>query len=74
MNGNLIENVKQYPHLSHIISSAFSDDDDTIQIRNSFVGQTNDLLCFFNEQDILVKLKLFQSYIVAVFTAANCGL
>ena len=62
INGKLIENVNHYSHLGHIINSDFSDDEDIIIRRNSFVGQVNNLLCFFNKQDILIKLKLFQSY------------
>lgn len=62
INGKSIENVNQYSHLGHIINSDFSDDDDIIHRRNSFVGQVNNLICFFNHQDMLVKLKLFQSY------------
>lgn len=62
INGKLIENVNHYSHLGHIINSDFTDDEDIIIRRNSFVGQVNNLLCFFNKQDILIKLKLFQSY------------
>jgi Reverse transcriptase (RNA-dependent DNA polymerase) len=62
INGNLIKNVNHFSHLGHIINSDFTDDDDIIHRRNSFVGQVNNLLCFFSKQDILVKLKVFQSY------------
>jgi hypothetical protein len=60
INGSLIGNVKQYPHLGHIITSAFNDDDDVdddddediIQKRTSFVGQTYNLLGFVDKLDI----------------------
>jgi len=47
IGGNLIENVKQYTHLGHIICSSFLDSDDIVYRRNSLVGQTNNFLCFF---------------------------
>ena len=62
INGKLIENLNHYSHLGHIINSDFTDDDEIKHRRNSFVGQVNNLLCFFSKQDILVKLKLLQSY------------
>jgi hypothetical protein len=46
INWKLIENVKEFRHLGHITTSAFSDDDDVVHRRNSFVGQTNNLLFF----------------------------
>ena len=58
----MIENVNHYSHHGHIINSDFTHDEDIIHGRNSFVGQVNNLLCFFSKQDILIKLKLFQSY------------
>jgi len=57
-----LENVKQYTHLGHIISSTSSDTQDVIYRRNCFVSQTNNFLCFFNHLEITVKLKLFKSY------------
>lgn len=42
-----IENVDKFPHLGHIITSSFDDLDDILHRRNSFVGQTNHVLCFF---------------------------
>jgi len=67
INGKLIENVIHYSHLGHIINTEFNDDDDILHRRNSFIGQVNNLLCFFNKQDILVKLKLFQSYCSSIY-------
>jgi hypothetical protein len=67
INDKIIENVNHYSHLGHIINSSFNDDDDILHRRNSFIGQANNLLCFFNSQDILVKLKLFQSYCSSIY-------
>jgi hypothetical protein len=70
INGNLNENVKKYPHLEHIITTAFNYADDIVHRRKSFVGQTNNLLCFFNKQDMLLSWNYF-SHNVAAFTAAT---
>src|SRR5664279_5406755 len=43
-----IENVDRFSHLGHIISSCFVDLDDILNRCNSFIGQTNHVLCFFN--------------------------
>jgi len=48
IGGKNLENVKQYTHLGHIISSTSSDTQDVIYRRNCFIGQTNNFLCFFN--------------------------
>jgi len=56
-----MENVKQYTHLGHIISSTSLDTQDVIYRRNCFVGKTNNFICFFNHLDITVKLTLFKS-------------
>ena len=62
INGKVIKNVNHYSHLGQIINSDFTVDEDIIHRRNSFVGQVNNLLCFVSKQDILIKLKLLQSY------------
>jgi len=62
-----LENVKQYTHLGHIISSTYSDTQDVIYRRNCFVGQTYNFLCFFNDLDITAKLKLFKSYCSSIY-------
>jgi hypothetical protein len=67
IGGNLIENVKQYTHLGHIICSSFLDSEDILYRRNSLVGQTNNFLCFFNKLDFTVKLKLFKTYCSSMY-------
>ena len=57
-----IENVDSFSHLGHIITSSMDDTDDIQQRRNSFIGQTNNVLCFFNKLNTSVKLQLFKSY------------
>lgn len=67
IGGNIIENVNQYTHLGHIVTSTLSDIDDITHRRNCFVGQTNNVLCFFNKLDMIVKLKLFKSYCSSIY-------
>jgi len=46
IGGKPLENVEQYTHLGHFISSTSLDTQDVIYRRNCFVGQTNNFLCF----------------------------
>lgn len=62
-----IDNVDNFVHLGHIITSSFVDLDDILHRRNSFAGQTNHVLCFFNKLDMHVKLKLFVSYCSSIY-------
>ena len=62
-----IENVDNFSHLGHIITASLDDVDDIQQRRNCFVGQTNNVLCYFNKLDTVVKLKLFKSYCSSVY-------
>ena len=67
IGGKPLENVKQYSHLDHIICSTSLDTQDVIYRRNSFVGQTNNFLCFFNHLDLTVKLTLFKYYCSSMY-------
>ena len=62
-----IESVDSFSHLGHIITSSLDDIDDIQQRRNSFIGQTNSVLCFFNKLNTSVKLKLFKSYCSSLY-------
>jgi hypothetical protein len=57
-----IDKVERFSHLGYTITSSLDDGDDIVQRRNSFVGQTNNVLCFFNKLNTGVKLKLFKLY------------
>ena len=67
VGGNAIEDVCHYSHLGHIITSFFSDNDDVTYRRNCLVGQANNVLCFFNKVDMLVRLNLFKSYCSSMY-------
>jgi len=58
----IIENVDKYSHLGHLITTRFDDDDDILFRRNCFIGQANNVLCYFNRLNTIVKMKLFKSY------------
>jgi len=44
---------------------------DIVQRRNTFVGQTNNVLCFFNKLNTIVKLVLFKSYCTIIYGAES---
>ena len=52
----------EYTHLGHVISANLDDKDDIINKRNSLCGKINSVLCYFCEDDALVKLKLLRLY------------
>jgi len=56
-------------YIEHIITSSLLDGGDIVQRRNTFVGQTNNVLCFFNKLNTMIKLKLFKSYCTSVYGA-----
>jgi hypothetical protein len=67
IGNNPIECVKSYSHLGHIINTNLSDNDDILARRFSFVGQVNNVLCYFKKLDAFVKYKLFASYCTNFF-------
>jgi hypothetical protein len=66
--------VKSYSHLGHIININLLDDDDILSRRFSFIGQVNNVLCYFRKLDSFAKYKLFNSYCTSFFSVASCGL
>jgi hypothetical protein len=45
----------------------FCDKDDIQNRRNRFIGQANNVLCFFGKLDLSAKIKLFQSYCSSIY-------
>ena len=62
-----IEIVSSYKHLGHVINSRFNDDDDLFDKRASFIGQANNVICYFNKLRSNVKYRLFESYCTSYF-------
>ena len=42
-----IEFVESFSHLGHIIIAKLDDVSDVIERRNDFIGQVNNILCYF---------------------------
>ena len=66
IGGNPIENVTSYPHLGHVINSSFNDNDDIKHRRQQFIGQSNNVFCFFAKLDLcVIKLNCLKHSAVA---------
>ena len=70
VGGNSIHFVESFVHLGHVISSKLNDSKDTENRRCTFIGQTNNVLCYFGKLDSVTKHKLFSTY---CSTAASYG-
>jgi len=62
-----MEFVASYSHLGHLITDRLDDSCDISHRRNDFVGQVNNVLCYFQKQCSDVKYKLFQAYCTSVY-------
>jgi len=62
MNEWMIEYVKSYSHIGHIINARINDGDDICHRRGTFIWQVNNVLCYFSALNSPTKCKLFQSY------------
>lgn len=64
---NPIEYVDSFVHLGHIITSQLVDNEDILKRRNDFVGQVNNVLCFFSKLKSSIVDKLFHSYCMSIY-------
>ena len=62
IGGNRILRVDSFSHLGHIITSNLNDYEDILQKRNCFIGQVNNVLCFFKQLNCATKIELLKSY------------
>jgi hypothetical protein len=62
IGNQVIENVNQWLHLGHMLTNDLDDTADITRRRNSFIGQTNNLLCQFSTLDSLTINRLFTSF------------
>ena len=67
INNQQIDNVESFKHLGHVISSQMEDALDIVCRRNDFVGQVNNLLCYFRKLTSCVKYRLFRSYCTSFY-------
>lgn len=67
INSYDIEFVDSYKHLGHVISNTFTDDIDILEKRSVFIGQANNVLCYFAKLTSNVKSRLFFTYCNSFF-------
>lgn len=67
ISGYDIEFVDSYKHLGHIISNEQTDSVDILEKRSVFVGQANNILCYFSKLSSDVKYRLFTSFCSSFF-------
>ena len=74
VGGSVIEYVESYVHLGHIIiTSKITDEEDILQRRNCFVGQVNNVLCFFvSLTNCLLRLNCLNRFVL-VFLVVSYG-
>jgi len=62
ISGNVIENVESWPHLGHVITNNASDKLDVLSRHGSFIGQVNNVICWFSKLDCCMKTRLLRVY------------
>lgn len=67
IGGNPVIRVESYVHLGHIINCHLNDSDDVLHRRNCFIGQSNNLLCFFDKFNMSVRINLFKSFCTSMY-------
>ena len=72
IGGNPIERVESFSHLGHIITSSLSDKEDVRFRRNCFIGQVNNMICFFSKLSCSIELSYFRLTVTADMDV-NCG-
>ena len=65
--GNDIEFVESFKHLGHVICSDFDDAGDIQDKLAVFIGQANNVLCYFGKLTASVKQVLFNYYCLSLF-------
>ena len=67
ISGNVIEFADRYKHLGHVISRDLTDNADMSEKRAVFIGQANNIICYFAKLNATVKYRLFMSYCTSFF-------
>jgi len=67
VNNTPIEFVDSFVHLGHVLTSHLDDGLDIANRRSSFIGQVNNMLCFFRKLQPYVKFKLFGAYCTSFY-------
>jgi len=67
VDGKPIDFVSSFPHLGHVITDTLDDGPDITKRLGNFMGQVNDVLCFFGKVSCDVKARLFSSYCTSFY-------
>jgi hypothetical protein len=67
VNDQPIELVQSFQHLGHTITSQLNDVSDITAKQYAFIGQTNNVLCFFRKLTSYIKYRLFRSYCTSYY-------
>jgi hypothetical protein len=62
-----IEFVDSFSHLGHVINCQSDDKSDILKRKCDFVGQANNVLCYFGKLGPHIKSKLFHSYCSSMY-------
>ena len=67
VNDQPIELVQSFQHLGHSITSQLNDVSNITAKQYAFIGQTNNVLCFFRKLTSNAKYRLFRSYCTSYY-------
>jgi hypothetical protein len=59
-----IEFVDSFSHLGHLITNKLTDSFDVLKRRTDFIGQVNNMLCYFRKLTLCVEIRLYESVTV----------
>ena len=62
-----IESVTSFLHLGHLLTSTLCDSEEITNRRAEFIGQVNNVLCFFRKLSSFVRYRLFQSFCTSYY-------
>ena len=62
-----IERFNTFYHLGHLITSSLYDDEDIVRRRGDFIGQVNNVICYFRKLNSFVRNNLFRSYCTSFY-------
>lgn len=62
-----MENVQRYTHPGHIINYNTDDSLNTGSRKHKFIGQVNDVLCYFKSLDCNVRNSLIQTHCISIY-------
>ena len=67
LDGRLMENVQEFSHLGHIITTKLGDTEDILNRRCRLIGQINSVLCYFKDLNSAVKVRLLNAYCLSLY-------